>query len=237
VPAAFAPGVGAAAGGTTASIVGRVTLRGTPPPEKRVQLDPMCGQLHPTPMFTRHFVVGRDAGLGNVFVYVKSGAPADKASQSSVPVLDNVGCEFQPYVLGVRAGQPFNLRNSDPVLHNMHIMTQPGSGNREMNIGMPVKNMSMMKVLEKPEVFVKVKCDVHPWMFAYIGVVEHAWFATTDANGNFALPPGLPAGQYTIAAIHVKAGESVQPINVSEGAPLNLSFTLDVPPNLARTNP
>jgi hypothetical protein len=88
VPVATTSGL--AGGDASGSVVGRVTLRGTPPPEKAVKLDALCGRLHPAPMSTRHFVLGRDAGLGNVFVYVKSGAPKDETQQLSVPVLDNV---------------------------------------------------------------------------------------------------------------------------------------------------
>jgi hypothetical protein len=232
VPAATTLAV-ATGRGTIAAITGRVTLRGIPPPEKAITLDAMCGRLHPAPMFTRHFVIGREGGLGNVFVYIKTGAPKDDSRQEAMPVLDNVACEFQPYILGVRARQPFTLRNSDPVLHNMHMLTKPGSRNREVNIGMPVRNASSTKVFDQAEIFIKVKCDVHPWMFAYIGVVEHRWFAVTDGDGNFALPTALPAGQYTIAAMHLKAGEQTRQITVGEGVePVN--FVLDVPEALAK---
>jgi hypothetical protein len=226
VPVATTSGL--AGGDASGSVVGRVTLRGTPPPEKAVKLDALCGRLHPAPMSTRHFVLGRDAGLGNVFVYVKSGAPKDETQQLSVPVLDNVACEFQPYVLGVRARQPFTLRNSDAVLHNMHII--PGrTSNREVNIGMPVKGMSVTKVYDQEEIFIKVKCDVHPWMFAYLCVMEHRWFAVTDGDGNFSLPSGLPPGRYTIAAIHLKVGEQTQPITIGDAGPEMLNFALEVP--------
>lgn len=233
-PSTFVPNVGASAGGTVASVIGRVTLNGTPPPEKAIQMDAMCGQLAAKQAFTRHYVVGRDAGLANVFVYIREGAATDKSPQSSTPVLENIGCEFEPYVLGVRAGQPFTLKNSDKILHNMHFLTKPGGGNREVNLGMPVP-MTSKRTFDKPEVFIKVKCDVHPWMFAYIGVVDHPWFAVTDKNGNFALPSGLPKGRYVIAAVHVKAGEAVQELNISEGGPPPLNFTLEVP-STAQTN-
>jgi hypothetical protein len=233
-PSTYVPGVGGSAHGTLASVIGRVTLNGAPPPEKQIQMDATCGRLIQKPAFTRHYIVGRDAGLANVFVYVREGAATDKSKQSSTPVLENVGCEFEPYVMGVRAGQPFTLRNSDKVLHNMHFMPKPGSGNREVNLGMPVP-MSSSRVFDKPEVFIKVKCDVHPWMFAYIGVVDHPWFAVTDNNGNFALPAGLPKGRYVIAAVHLKAGEAVRELNISEGGPPPLNFTLEVP-STAQTN-
>jgi len=232
VPVAYTSGV--TPGTPDAAIFGRAMLRGTPPAEIPIRLDAACGRINPAPMTTRHYLVGPDGGLPNVFVYIKTGAPK-AGHQESVPVLDNVGCEFQPYVLGIRAGQPFTLRNSDPVLHNFHIMPKPRSGNREMNIGMPLRNISVSKVLETAEVFVKVKCDVHPWMFAYLGVVDHPWFAVTDQNGNFTLPLALPAGQYTLAAVHVKAGELSQPITVGDGNVQPVSFAFEVPKPLAST--
>ncbi len=226
VPVAYASGATPGSPGT--SVYGRATLRGVPPPEKSIPLDAACGRLTTAPITTRHYVVNPEGGLANVFVYIKTGA-IKAGPQDAVPVLDNVKCEFQPYVLGVRVGQPFNIRNSDPVLHNAHLMPKPGGGNRESNIGLPLQNMAVTRVFDQPEVFVKVKCDVHPWMFAYLGVVDHPWFAVTDMGGNFTLPVGLPAGQYTLAAVHLKSGELAQPITVGGGSLPPVSFVFDVP--------
>jgi len=233
VPAAVSGGfsVGARPG---ALVSGRVILQGTPPPEKMVTLDAMCGRLHPEPMTTRHFVIGQDSGLANVFVYVKSGVASQKATQAVMPLLDNIRCEFQPYVLGVRAGQPFQIRNSDPVLHDMHLQPQAGGGNREFNLALPVAGKTTTQMIRKPELFIKVKCNVHPWMFAYLSVVDHPWFAVTDENGNYALPAGLPPGHYTLAAVHLKAGEATQKVTVPEGASVPVDFTLDVPDTIAK---
>jgi hypothetical protein len=238
VPVAFTRGVAGEQG--RSSLNGRVTLRGAPPAEKVISLDATCGKLHPAPLTTRHFVVGADGGLANTFVYVKNGVAAQKIKRDNIPQLDNVNCEFQPYVLGVRAGQPFQIWNSDPVLHNVHALPK-NAGNREFNIGLTVAPAAMQRtfssrlLFDKPEVFIQIKCDVHPWMFAYIGVVDHPWFAVTDANGDFALPAGLPRGHYTVAAVHVKAGESTQTITVTEDGSAPVNFTLEVPHNLAKT--
>jgi len=218
-----------------ASIVGRVTLRGTPPPETPITLDPMCARLNPAPIATRHYAVGTDGGLANVFVYIKAGVQPSKAPQVGKPLLDNVNCQFEPYVLGVRAGQPFQIRNSDSMLHNVHAMPK-NAGNREFNIGLPIAGMTQQKIFDKPEVLVQIKCDVHPWMFAYLGVVDHPWFAVTDSNGNFALPSGLPPGDYTIATVHRKLGEEEMQIPVTRNGPLPINFTFDVPGAVAQTN-
>jgi hypothetical protein len=216
-----------------AAITGRVTLHGKPSAEKPITLDPMCARLHAKPLMTRHYVVGDHGGLANTFVYIKAGAPPTSPSVPA-PLLDQVACEYQPYVMGVQTGQSFNVRNSDPFLHNVH--TQPVvAGNKERNIGQPIP-MSSPFVFARPEVFVKFKCQVHPWMFAYVGVVDHPWFAVTDSDGNFAFSTGLPAGEYTIAAVHQKAGESVKQITVPESGVVPVNFTLDVPGTVAQTN-
>ncbi len=221
------PGGGGRSNG--ASVTGRVLLRGTPPPEKVIVMDAACAALQPAPITTRHYVTGPGGGLADVFVYVKAGAPSvAAATDGASPLLDQINCEYQPYVIGVQAGQTLNVRNSDALLHNVHVLAR-APGNRERNIGQPVKGMVTRLVFDKPEVFVQFKCDVHPWMFAYVGVVEHPWFAVTDGNGSFALPSGLPPGQYTLAAVHRKLGEQTQTVTVGASGSAPVTFTLEVP--------
>ncbi len=220
------PGGGGRSGG--ASVTGRVLLRGTPPPEKVIVMDAACAALQPAPITTRHYVTGPGGTLADVFVYVKQGAEAQPVSRSaSTPLLDQVNCEYVPYVIGVQVGQVLKVRNSDPVLHNIHPLSR--AGNKERNVGQPGRGHVSDFVFEKPEVFVQFKCDVHPWMFAYVGVVEHPWFAVTDGNGAFALPSGLPPGQYTLAAVHRKLGEQTQTITVGANGSAPVAFTLEVP--------
>ena len=102
-----------------ADITGKVTLKGTPKPEIPIQLDATCGKLQPTPVTTRHYVVSADKGLANVFVYIKQGAQKAPATGEG-PLLDQVGCMYEPYVMGVVTGQKFKVRNSDALLHNVH---------------------------------------------------------------------------------------------------------------------
>lgn len=221
-------------GQNNASVTGRAILRGTPPAEKIISLDATCGRLHTTPLTTRFYVVSSDGGLADTFVYVKAGAP--RSSSSVAPaILDQVNCEYQPYVFGVQAGQSFNVRNSDGFAHNVRALpTTPG--NRERNIVQPVRGTVTPFVFAKPEVFVQFKCDVHPWMFAYVGVVDHPWFAVTDKDGNFSLPPGLPPGQYTLAAVHRKAGQLLQQITVRESGTEPVTFTFELPDALVKAN-
>ena len=135
-----------------ADITGKVTLKGTPKPEIPIQLDATCGKLQPKPVTTRHYVVGADKGLANVFVYIKQGAQKTPAAGEG-PVLDQVGCMYEPYVMGVVTGQKFKIRNSDPILHNVHATPKPG-GNKEFNFA----QVSKGQVNEKPLTLRKSWC-------------------------------------------------------------------------------
>ena len=206
---------------SAAEITGKVKLKGTPKPEITIPLDATCGKMHTSPVTTRHYVVGADGGLGNVFVYIKEGAkkmpPAGEA-----PLLDQVGCIYEPYVMGVVTDQKFKVRNSDAVLHNVHATPKV---NKEFNFAQPLKGQVSERSFDKPEVLVRVKCDVHPWMFTYIGVVDHPYFAVTDKDGNFKIS-NLPAGKYTVEAFHLKAGAKNQEITVADGDKKTAEFEL-----------
>jgi hypothetical protein len=129
-------------------------------------------------------------------------------------------------VFGVMVNQKLKVKNSDPLLHNVHAVPKT---NKEFNFAQPVKNQINEKAFSQPEVLLRIKCDVHPWMNAYVGVVPHKFFAVTDANGRFALPKGLPGGKYTIEAVHPKAGRVTQEITVAAGESKPVELTLSVP--------
>jgi hypothetical protein len=215
---------------------GKVALKGTPPPEKTIEYDETCSKLHPTIKTTRHYVVGKDQGLANVFVYISKGLEGKKFTPPTTPVeFDQVGCNFNPYVFGVMVGQPVKIKNSDPLMHNIHAMPKV-DGNAEFNFAEPVQgdfnDTKWAESIKEPEVLVKIKCDVHQWMLAYGGVMNHPYFAVTDADGNFKIA-NVPAGKYTLTAYHLKAhgskpGES-QEITVSD-SPMTVNFTVTVPP-------
>jgi len=183
-------------------ISGKVTLKGTPKPEVTIPLSPECGKINPNPVSTRHYVVAKDGGLANVFVYIKDAKKAAPAGEATV--LDQVGCMYEPYVMGVVAGQKFKIRNSDPLMHNVHA-TPKNNTKEEFNFGQVVKGQVNEKSFSTPEVLVRMKCDVHAWMFAYVGVCDHPYFAVTDKDGNFKInTAGLPDGKYTVEAFHQK---------------------------------
>ena len=183
-------------------VSGKVTLKGTPKPEVPIDLGPSCGKINPGKPTTRHYVVGKDGGLANVFVYVKKEGLKGSA-KGPEPLLDQVGCMYEPYVFGLVTGQKFKIRNSDKELHNIHATPDPKSGNKEFNVGQPPGTPELEKSFDNAEVLVRIKCDVHPWMFTYAGVLEHPYFAVTDKDGNYKIS-GLPDGQYTVVAYHLK---------------------------------
>ena len=197
--------VGAGSLASAAELTGRVVLQGTPPAEITIDMasspDKTCGAAHSQPVTTRHYVVGKDGGLANVLVYIKSGLEGKTFSAPAEgPVLDQAGCLYEPYVMGVMVNQKFKIKNSDATLHNVHATPKI---NTEFNFAQPVKEQVNEKSFDKPEVPVRFMCNVHAWMFAYVGVFDHPYFAVTDKEGNFKIS-GVPNGKYTVEAYHVK---------------------------------
>jgi hypothetical protein len=194
---------------TVASISGRITLEGMPPKADRVQTksDPNCKE----PVFTQTFLVGGGGTLGNVFVYVKSGLGKRTFAAPATPVvLSQKNCTYVPHVLGMMAGQPLELRNEDPTLHNIHAIP---ANNREFNMAQQIQGMRQQHTFSAADVLIPFKCDVHNWMRAYVGVVDNPFFAVTGADGSFEIK-GLPPGTYEIEAVHEKLGRQTQTITV-----------------------
>jgi plastocyanin len=208
---------------TAATITGAIKLEGTAPKPDPIKMnaDPVCVREGKGTM-TEFIVAGEGGALQNVFVYVKDGLGnrTFQAPQQAV-VLDQKGCHYRPHVFGVMVGQPLQIINSDPTLHNVHAMPK---ANQEFNTGQPMQGMKFDHTFTAKEVMVPFKCDVHGWMNAYAGVLDHPFFATTDASGKFELK-GLPPGDYTIEAWHEKLGTQEQKITVGAKESKEASFT------------
>jgi plastocyanin len=217
--ASAAPAGGGAAGG--ASVAGKISFEGTPPaPEKiKTSADPKCQALHPTGL-ERQTIDTSGGGLKDVFVYVKSGLPGSYPAPSEPVLLDQHGCMYSPHIVTVQAGQPLKIRNSDDTLHNIH--PRPAV-NQEFNIGQPRQGMESTKTFDKPEVMIPVGCDVHPWMRAYIAVLNHPFFAVTKEDGTYEIK-GLPPGEYEIEAWHEKLKNQTQKITVKDGEKAKADF-------------
>jgi hypothetical protein len=212
---------------TAGHITGSVTLEGTAPANQpiRMNADPVCVREVKAAPQQETFVVGAGGALANVFVYVKDGlgeyvfeAPAGAAT------LDQKGCRYVPHVFGIRVGQPLEIVNSDPTLHNIH--AQPRS-NREFNTGQPIQGMKTTHTFGAREVMVPFKCDVHGWMNAYAGVLDHPYFAVTDARGQFELN-GLPPGSYTVEAWHERLGRATESVTLGANETKAVSFAFEI---------
>ena len=174
----------------------------------KMDADPNCAAANSGDVYTET-VVAKEGKLANVFVYVKNAPAGGKASTEPV-VLTQKGCTYHPHVFGLQTGQEFTVRNSDPSLHNIHATP---SINDDFNQSQPFEGMEMTKSFDKVEVMVPFKCDVHPWMSAYVGVLDHPYFAVTDADGSFTID-GIPAGTYTVEAWHEKFGTRTAEVTV-----------------------
>ena len=210
---------------TAGDVKGTVTLDGTAPKNQPIKMnaDPVCLKANKDPQFQETFVLGSDGKtLGNVYVYVKDGLgnyvydmPTETAK------IDQKNCRYHPHVFGVRAGQKIEIVNSDPTLHNIHAMPK---ANTEFNAGQPMEGMKNEHVFDKKEVMVPFKCDVHGWMNAYVGVLDHPYYAVTDKDGKFELK-SLPPGTYTVEAWHEKLGAMDQKVTLGQKETKDVNFT------------
>lgn len=209
-----------------ANVTGKVNFGGAAPKPTSIKMnaDPVCAKESAgKTVLKEDVVVNANKTLANVFVYVKEGVKGNvpPAPQEAV-TFDQKGCVYHPHVIGVRVGQPLKILNSDPTLHNVNALAK---ANAKFNAGMPTKGQVIEKKFTKPETMVKVKCDVHGWMSAYIGVVDHPYFAVTDNTGAFTLKD-LPAGEYTVEAWHEKLGTKTAKVTVTDAGaqPVDFSF-------------
>jgi plastocyanin len=214
---------------TAGTVQGTIALEGVAPKNEAIKMnaDPVCIREAKGTQTQETYIVGNDGKtLGNVFVYVKDGLGNyvfDTPTESAK--IDQKECRYHPHVFGMRVGQPLEIVNSDPTLHNIHAMPK---ANQEFNNGQPIQGMKMTHTFTAPEVMVPFKCDVHGWMNAYVGVLPHPYFAVTKEDGKFELKD-LPAGTYTIEAWHEKLGPMTQSVTVAAKETKDLNFTFKAP--------
>lgn len=215
---------------SAAMITGRVSFEGTAPAAEPIDMseEPTCAEKHPDGAMRQQVVVA-DGGLANVYVYVKSGLGSRSFPTPATPVtLDQNGCEYAPHVLAIQVGQSLEIKNSDGILHNIN--TQPAV-NRGFNISQPVV-METSREFSQPEVMIPVKCDVHGWMEAFIGVQSHPYAGVSGTDGSFSLAD-LPPGEYEIEAWHELYGTQSQTVTVGvkETAEVSFVFSSDMAGN------
>ena len=210
----------------TPQLSGRIFLIGPRPPEKVLPLDRQCAARHPGPVTTRFYVTGKDNGLADVLVMISAGLPNKRWPAPRQPVTLRLrGCIYENLVVAVQTHQTLRVSNLDNILHNVHNMPER---NPEKSMAMMPRARDLEYTFAEPESFMRFKCDVHPWEFAYVNVIEHPFFAISDANGNFAIN-NLPPGKYTLQARHRKAGVLQKEITVEQNRNIEIDFEFKAP--------
>jgi hypothetical protein len=196
-----------------ATITGKVSFGGTVPKQVRIRMDqePACAKQHGDAVYRQLVQVDENGGLGDVFVWVKDGLGNYSFQTPAEPtVINQKGCLYVPHVLGVQTKQEIKILNSDPTTHNIHPLPRQ---NREWNRSQPPSASPLVRSFPRQEVMIPVKCNIHPWMKTYIGVVSHPYFAVTSSDGTFEIG-GLPPGEYTVEVWHEKLGTTEQKVTV-----------------------
>ncbi len=199
-----------------ADIFGTITLQGTPPAE--IEIEPLkrdanCGPLHKEMPTTHFYALGPGGELGDVVVALKGIHGKSTGPAASPLVIEQKGCEYLPYISACQTGQKIVVKNLDPVLHNVHA-TPEVQGNQEENRAQMPNGPDLSFTFKSPEEFLRFKCDVHPWMFAYVSVFDHPYFAVSDGAGHYRIH-NVPPGHYILTAAHRKEGTLEQAVDVT----------------------
>jgi plastocyanin len=213
---------------TLGTITGTIRFAGKPPERVKIDMsmDPVCS-ITGGDNFAELYML-KEGKLANVYVYVKNGPPAAMSATSPAPspvVMDQIGCKYVPHVIALMRGGSVEFRNSDGTMHNIHTLPTV-EGSQPIDISQGPKGTPQVKQFNQPEVMLPVRCNNHPWMNAFINVSATPFFAVTDADGHFSIS-GVPAGTYTLAAVHEKMGEQTTTVTVEpkQTAKTDFSFT------------
>jgi len=208
---------------TAGSATGVIRFTGRKPSRKRINMseDPACVIAHGGMAHDESLVVNATGALANAFVYIEKGLEGKAFEPSNVPiVIDQRGCWFHPRVLGVQTGQVLRVINSDPVTHNIHPMAQV---NREWNHSQGPEDGPLSRKFLKSEVMIPIKCNIHSWMHAFVGVLPHPYFSVSKEDGSFEIR-NLPPGTYTIAVWQERLGVQHHEITISPHANTVIDF-------------
>jgi hypothetical protein len=211
---------------TAGSITGTVQLEGKPPRMKVINMaaEPKCAQEHSSPPTTQDVLVGANGTLQNVVVYLQGDFSHYKFDEPQAPaIIDQEGCMYSPHVLVLRTGQPLQVINSDPVTHNIHPVPKD---NREWNQSQPPGAAPIVQSFAREEVAIPVKCNVHPWMKAYIAVLNNPYFQVTGKDGSFDLK-NVPPGTYKLIAWHEFYGTKENSVTIGPKESKAIRFTFD----------
>ena len=219
------PGIAVAA----SSVSGTVTFAGKAPTLKPLAMDadPVCAKKHSGPVASELLVLGNGNTMGNILVWVSKGLPAGKTfpAPKTPVVLDQVGCQYKPHVMGIMVGQTYKILNNDGVLHNVHALPKI---NKAFNRAMPANVKEATATFEKEEAVFQIKCDVHPWMSAYVGAFTHPFFSVTSTDGKFTIS-GLDPGTYELTAWHERLGTQTASVTVGANDKKTQDFKFTTP--------
>jgi plastocyanin len=201
-----------------ATLKGKITYEGTPPAVKPINTssDPGCKN----PNLLPETIVVSDGGLENVIVYVSAGNTQTFPVPAEAVTLNQEGCHYIPHALTLQVGQKLKVVNSDNTAHNVHAWPEI---NKSFNVSQSSKGVENEFILDKEEVLLPVRCDVHNWMNAFIGVFNHPLTSVSKKGGAYEFK--LPAGTYTITAHHETLGKQEMMVTVADGGTAELNFT------------
>lgn len=209
---------------TAGTVTGKILFTGKKPAKKKINVDEdrQCAAMHKAGLYDESVVVNANGTLANAFIYVKQGLEGKTFEPPAEPVtIDQKGCWFEPRVLGIQTGQQLVITNSDPVTHNIHPMAEINSAwNQSQDPG----SEPLKRRFKQREIMIRVKCNIHSWMRAWIGAVEHPYFAVTGKDGSFELK-NLPPGDYTVEAWHEQYGKQEVKVTVPPGGKQEATFT------------
>ncbi len=209
-----------------ATITGKVTYSGTPPKARPIDMskEPVCAKAHTTSATSQNVVTGPGNSLANVVVYISGGEQGSPAPAKEAK-LDQKGCVYDPHVIAVQIGQELEISNSDPASHNVQASSKANPAfNRGQTAGAPPIEVKF----DKAE-FVPLKCNIHPWMSAWVAVLSTSHSAISREDGSFTIT-GLTPGKYTVSAWHEQAGTQSQEVTIEAGETKNVSFTFKLLP-------
>ena len=206
-------------------LTGTITLKGTPPAAKEItpiKDDPNCAALYPGALPKATFyVVGANGELADVVVSLKGISGQSTGASAAPATMDQKGALYVPQIVAIQTGQKLIIKNSDTFVHNVHTTPTANPESNQVQMG---GGPDLTYTFDKPEMFLKFKCDVHPWMFAWVSVFDHPYFAVSDKDGKF-LIRNVPPGKYTLEAAHRKLGTQTAEIEVkADGATQNFTF-------------